>query len=118
MCSGAPLMATHAYEEPREPYRKGEPREPYRKGDRSTTMGHTRFQGEHTENEHWRLVEDRNGQVGYAPATFLVVILDKTAEEERKPMLPRRDKRTVQRKSGLEEGLDRRENEAGVIQRQ
>ena len=48
MCSGAPLMATHAYEEPREPDRKGEPREPYRKGDRSTTMGHTRFQGEHT----------------------------------------------------------------------
>ena len=38
-------MATHAYEETREPYRKGEPREPYRKGDRSTTMGHTRFQG-------------------------------------------------------------------------
>ena len=32
-------------------------------------------------NEHWRLVEDRNGQVGYAPAAFLVVILD-TAEEE------------------------------------
>ena len=34
------------------------------------------------ENEHWRLVEDRNGQVGYAPAAFLVVILDTTAEEE------------------------------------
>ena len=38
-------------------------------------------EGEHAENEHWRLVEDRNGQVGYAPAAFLVVILD-TAEEE------------------------------------
>ncbi len=44
-------------------------------------MGHTRLQGEHAENEHWRLVEDRNGQVGYAPAAFLVVILDTTAEE-------------------------------------
>ena len=38
--------------------------------------------GEHAENEHWRLVEDRHGQVGYAPAAFLVVILDTTAEEE------------------------------------
>ena len=71
--------------------------------------------GEHAENEHWRLVEDRNGQVGYAPAAFLVVILDTTAEEE---ALPRRDKRTVQRKTGLEDGLDRRENEGRVIQRQ
>ena len=40
------------------------------------------FNGEHAENEHWRLVEDRYGQVGYAPAAFLVVILDTTAEEE------------------------------------
>ena len=40
------------------------------------------FKGEHAENEHWRLVEDRYGQVGYAPAAFLVVILDTTAEEE------------------------------------
>ena len=40
------------------------------------------FKGEHAENEHWRLVEDRNGQVGYAPAGFLVVILDTTAEEQ------------------------------------
>ena len=44
-----------------------------------STQGHTRF---HAENEHWRLVEDRNGQVGYALAAFLVVILDTTAEEE------------------------------------
>ena len=40
------------------------------------------FKGEHAENEHWRLVEDRNGQVGYAPTAFPVVILDTTAEEE------------------------------------
>ena len=32
--------------------------------------------------------------------------------------LPRREKRTVQRKTGLEDGLDRRENEGRVIQRQ
>ena len=40
------------------------------------------FKGEHAENEHWRLVEERNGQVGYAPAAFLMVILDTTTEEE------------------------------------
>ena len=40
------------------------------------------FKGEYTENEHWRLVEYRHGQVGYAPAAFLVVILDTIAEEE------------------------------------
>ena len=40
------------------------------------------FKEEHVENEHWLLVEYRNGQVGYAPAAFLVVILDTTTEEE------------------------------------
>ena len=40
------------------------------------------LKGEHAENEHRRLVEDRHGQVGYAPAAFLVVILDTTADEE------------------------------------
>ena len=40
------------------------------------------FKGLHAENEHWRLVEDRHGQVGYAPAAFLVVILDTTTGEE------------------------------------
>ena len=39
------------------------------------------FKGEHAENEHRRLVEDIHGQVGYAPAAFLVVILDTTAEK-------------------------------------
>ena len=40
------------------------------------------FKGHHAENEHWRLIEYRDGQVGYIPAAFLVVILDTTAEEE------------------------------------
>ena len=75
------------------------------------------FKGEHAENEHWVLVEDRHGQVGYAPAAFLVVILDTTAEEEESGA-KRRDKRTVQRNTGLEDRLDRRENEGRVIQQQ
>ena len=40
------------------------------------------FKGQHADNEHWSLVEDINGQVGYAPAGFLLVILDTTAEEQ------------------------------------
>ena len=45
-------------------------------------MGHTHLQGRTLREEHWSLVEYRNGQVGYAPAGFLVVILDTTAEEQ------------------------------------
>ena len=39
--------------------------------------------GEHGENEHWWLVEDGNGQVGYAPVAFLVVIVDTTKDEDK-----------------------------------
>ena len=55
----------------------------------------------HAENEHWRLVEDRNGQVGYAPAAFLVVILDTAEEEEESDAT----------KKGLENGTE--ENRIG-----
>ena len=74
ICAGTPLMATHAYTKNQESHvgkeidlRQWE-----------TLI----FKGEHAENEQWRLVEDRNGEVGYAPAAFLVVILDTTAEEQ------------------------------------
>ena len=40
------------------------------------------FKREHVENEHWWQEQDRNGQVGYAPAAFLMVMLDTTVEEE------------------------------------
>ena len=40
------------------------------------------FKGEHIENEHWWLVEYGNGQVGYAPVAFLVLIVDTKEEEE------------------------------------
>ena len=46
-------------------------------------MGHTRLQGRtRTERTLEASIEDRYVQVGYAPAAFLVVILDTTAEEE------------------------------------
>ena len=74
ICSGATLMATHAYTR--------NPENPIGKEIDLQQWDTLVFNGEHAENEHWRLVEDRYGQVGYAPAAFLVVILDTTAEEE------------------------------------
>ena len=75
ICAGATLMATHTYR-----------RNPESSLGKEIDLQQWRtliFKGEHAENEHWRLVEDSNGQVGYAPAAFLtVVILDTTAEEE------------------------------------
>ena len=74
ICAGATLMATHAYTR--------NPESPLGKEIDLQQWDTLIFKREHAENEHWRLVEDRNGQVGYAPAAFLMVILDTTAEEE------------------------------------
>ena len=73
-CAGATLMATHTYTR--------NPESPLGKEIDLQQWDTLIFEGEHAENEHWRLVEDSNGQVGYAPAPFLVVILDTAAEEE------------------------------------
>ena len=73
ICAGATPMATHAYTRNHESHLGKE----IDLQQWDTLI----FKGEHAENEHWRLVEERNGQVGYAPAAFLVVILDTTAEE-------------------------------------
>ena len=74
ICYGATLMATHSYTR--------NPESPIGKDIDLQQWDTLVFKGEHAENEHRRLVEDRNGQVGYAPAEFLVVILHTTAEEE------------------------------------
>ena len=74
ICAGATLMATDAYTR--------NPESHLGKEIDLQQWDTLIFKGEHAENEHWRLVEDRNGQVGYAPAAFLMVILDPTAEEE------------------------------------
>ena len=74
ICAGATLMATHAYTR--------NPESPLGKEIDLQQWETLIFKGERAENEHWRLVEDRNGQVGYAPAAFLVVIVNTTAEEE------------------------------------
>ena len=74
ICSGATLMATHAYTR--------NPESPIGKEIDLQQWDTLVFKGEHAENEHWRLVEDSYGRVGYAPAAFLVVILDTIVEEE------------------------------------
>ena len=74
ICAGTPLMATHAYTQNQE--------SPVGKDIDLRQWELLIFKGEHAENEHWRLVEDRNGQVGYAPAAFRVVILGTTAEKQ------------------------------------
>ena len=104
ICAGATPMATHADTKNLE--------SPLGK-----EIELQQWEGEHAENEHWRLVEDRNGQVGYAPAAFLVVILDTTAEEEESGATKKGQEDSTE-ETGLEDGLDRRENEGRVIQRQ
>ena len=37
---------------------------------------------EHEDNEHWWLVEDSKGQVGYVPVSHLMIIVDETIQEE------------------------------------
>ena len=36
----------------------------------------------HDDNEHWWLTENGNGQVGYVPAAYLMIIIDETLQEE------------------------------------
>ena len=38
--------------------------------------------GEDEEDEHWWLVEDRNGQVGYVPVVFVMAIFYKRLVEQ------------------------------------
>ena len=105
ICAGATLMATHAYTR--------NPESPLGKEIDLQQWDTLIFKGEHAENEHWRLVEDRNGQVGYAPAAFLMVILDTTAEEEESSATKK-----GQENSTDENQIGGRENEGRVIQRQ
>ena len=72
--AGSPFMATHAYTKNQD--------SPVGKEIYLRQWDTLIFKGEHGENEHWWLMEYRNGQVGYAPVTFLTVILDTTDEED------------------------------------
>ena len=107
ICAGATLMATHTYTR--------NPESPLGKEIDLQQWDTLIFKGEHAENEHWRLVEDRNGQVGYAPAAFLLVILD-TAEEEEESNATKKglENSTEENRIG-QEGERRKSYSAAVI---
>ena len=60
---------------------------------------------EHDDNESWWLAEDVNGQVGYAAAAYIMIILDDTLHEE-ESRKEAGEKRTDGTKIGGELGLD------------
>ena len=72
------------------------------------------------DNEHWWLVEYGNGQVGYVPAAYHMIIVDETHQEEENDT-DRRDgheRRTDGTKIGVELGQDgerRKKYSAAVI---
>ena len=109
-CSGATLMATRAYTR--------NPESPIGKEIDLQQWDTLVFKGEDADNEHWRLVEDRNGQVGYAPAAFLVVIRDTTEEEESEATRTGQENSTEENRIGGRighEGERRKSYSAAVI---
>ena len=60
------------------------------------------------DNEHWWLVEDGKGQVGYVPAAYLMIIIDETRQEEENDTNRKEghEKRTDGTKMGGEMGQD------------
>ena len=107
ICAGATLMATHTYTR--------NPESPLGKEIDLQQWDKLIFKGEHAENEHWRLVEDRNGQVGYAPAAFLVVILDTAEEEEESDATKKGLENSTEENRIGQEGERRKSYSAAVI---
>ena len=64
----------------------------------------------HEDNEHWWLVEDGKGQVGYVPAAYLMIIIDETRQEEKSD--------SGKKEPRLEGRWDKMEKEERSIQRQ
>ena len=107
ICDGTPLMATHAYTNNQEsPVGKEIDRRQW-----DTLI----IKVQHAENEHWRLVEDRNDDVGYAPAGFLVVILDTTAEEQESDATKKGQENSTEENRIGQEGERRKSYSAAVI---
>ena len=73
------------------------------------------FKGQHADNVHWSVVEDRNRQVGYAPAGFLVVILDTTAEEQESDATKKGQENSTEENRIGQEGERRKSYSAAVI---
>ena len=107
ICAGTPLMATHTYTKNQE--------SPVGKEIDLRQWETLTFKGQHADNVHWSLVEDRNGQVGYAPAGFLVVILDTTAEEQESDATKKGQENSTEENRIGQEGERRKSYSAAVI---
>ena len=60
----------------------------------------------HYDNEHWWLAENGQGQVGYVPAAYLMIIIDETLQEEDSDTTRKEGKGTDGTKIGGEMGQD------------
>ena len=107
ICAGVTLMTTHTYTR--------NPESPLGKDIDLQQWDTLIFKGEHAEDEHWRLVEDRNGRVGYAPAAFLVVIPDTAEEEEESDATKKGQENSTEENRIGQEGERRKSYSAAVI---
>ena len=74
ICLGTQFLATHGYK--KNPDGPTENELDLNEGDTVVYLM------KHDDNEHWWLVEDGKGQVGYVPAAYLMIIVDETLQEE------------------------------------
>ena len=107
ICAGTPLMATHAYTKNQD--------SPIGKEIDLQQWDTLIYKEEHAENKHWSLVQDRTGQVGYAPAGFLVVILDTTTEEQESDATKKGQENSTEENRIGQEGERRKSYSAAVI---
>ena len=108
ICSGTSIMATQAYTNNSE----GRKEIDLRQWDTLV------FEGEHVENEHWPLVEDRNEQVEYALVAFLMVILDTSVEEEESDATKKRQENSTEENQiggGIGQEVERRKKYSAAV---
>ena len=107
ICAGTRLMATNAYTKNQESH--------IGKEIDLQQWDTLIFKGEHAENENWSLVQDRTGQVGYAPAGCLVVILDTTTEEQESDTTKKGQENSTEENRIGQEGERRKSYSAAVV---
>ena len=106
ICAGTPLMATNGYTKNQD--------SPIGKEIDLQQWDTLIYKGEHAENKHWSLVQDRTGQVGYAPAGFLVAILDTTTEEQESDATKKGQENSTEENRIGQEGERRKSYSAAV----
>ena len=107
ICAGTPFMATHTYTKNQD--------SPIGKEIDLRQWDTLIVTGEHGENEHWWLVEDRNGHVGYAPVTFLAVILDTTEDEDESDATKNGQEFSTEEHRTGQEGEERRKSYSAAV---